>query len=389
MIKSVKNVKEKNCCGCGACYQICPQKSIKMQENVRGFLIPIVDENTCINCGLCIKVCPELNQPNMHEVIAAYAAITKDLDRLKTSTSGGIFSVLASSVLSKGGAVYGCAWNQNLYAHHKKIERIENMSDIQKSKYVQSDTVDTFLEVKNDLRQGRMVLYSGTACQIAGLRKFLNREENGLVTVEIACHGVPSPGLFRKYIDWKSDEANCKVIGIQFRNKEKHKKGEHYMFCLKYENGKEKYALSNEDPYYGSFLEGRTLRETCYKCKYKQNRRVGDLLLADYWGIEKEHKSFPAKYGASAVVITSEKGQNLFEISKGQMIAEKSTFEQITLHNKSIICSSKCNTEKKIRTIEMNADTFFGMLKPTFNIKKRVRNMIPEEIKCFLKRIYI
>lgn len=387
MMKSVKNVKENQCCGCGACYQICPKHSIRMEENERGFLVPIIDETTCISCGACVKVCPENENPSTNQVQEAYVAISKEKRILNESTSGGVFGVIAGYILSNGGYVYGCAWNDELCAQHIEIRDLEELEKIQKSKYVQSNTKETFIKVQQELKQGRIVLYSGTACQIAGLRKFLNGKEKNLITVEVACHGVPSPGLFQKYVKWKSKSARTKIVNMQFRNKEKHKKGEHYMFRIDFSDGKRKYHLSNEDPYYGSFLEGRTLRQTCYNCKYKQRDRVADILLGDYWGIEKEHPAFPARYGASAVVIVSDKGLHLFEQIKDLLIYEKSSFDKITKHNKSIISCATCSMEKRMKTIDIDEDLLFSELQPKFSIKKRIKNMVPEKLKYSLKRL--
>ena len=387
MFKNLENVTEESCCGCGACYQICPSKSIRMVENERGFLVPMVDETACVKCGACLKVCPENEMPSLNTVKKAYVAVSQDRKLLKTSTSGGVFGAMAKAVISKGGCVYGCAWDDNLYARHKRIESIDGLQQIQKSKYVQSDTNTSFIDVRNDIKQGRKVLYSGTACQIAGLRKFLNGKEDQLITVEVACHGVPSPGLFRKYINWKSKFYSSKIVTIQFRGKEKHKKGEHYKFCVELDDGKKYYCLSNEDPYYGAFLEGRTLRQTCYNCKYKQRNRVADILLGDYWGVEKEHPDFPAQYGASAVVIASQKGQNIFEQIKDGLIYEESEFDKILKHNKSIISYIVCPIEKRLKFIDMDLDQLFVELKPQFSIIKRIKNIVPEKIKYLLKRL--
>lgn len=387
MLNSVKNVEEETCCGCGACYQICSRRCIRMKQNERGFLIPVVDEEACINCGACVKVCPENVQPFMNTVQKAYVAIAKNKKILSMSTSGGIFGVLAENVITAGGIVYGCMWREGIYAQQVRIECIEELQKIQKSKYVQSDTKKTFIEVRKDLKSGKNVLYSGTACQIAGLRKFLNGNEGKLITIEVACHGVPSIGLFQKYICWKEKIEKEQVCEIQFRNKEKHKKGEHYKFCLKYKGGREQYFISDEDPYYGSFLEGKTLRKTCYHCKYKRIERISDILLGDYWGVEKEHPKFPAQNGASAVVIASNKGEQLFKSIEDKLIVEDSTFEKIVKHNKSIISCAVCPEEKRLESINVDDDSLFKILKPNFNIKKRIKNVVPERVKYLLKRL--
>lgn len=387
MINNVSNITEENCCGCGACYQICPKHSIQMTENNRGFLVPTIDERTCVNCGTCIKVCPEKRQPLLNHVIRTYAAIAKNKKILNSSTSGGVFGVISECVLLEGGCVYGCMWDENLCAQHTRIEHVEELEKIQSSKYVQSNTKKTFAEVRDDLKQGRIVLYSGTACQIAGLKNFLNGKEDYLITVEVACHGVPSPGLFRKYINWKSKMVGERVSGIRFRDKEKHKKGEHYKFCLNFVDGKKRYYLSDEDPYYGAFLAGKTLRKTCYHCKYKQTDRIADILLGDFWGIEKEHPNFPAQYGASAVTLTSNKAVELFEKVKDKLVIEVSTFNKITKHNKSIVSCAAYSKEHSLKSIELDEDKLFQKLKPAFSIKKRIKNMVPEKIKYILKRL--
>lgn len=387
MINSVLEITEKSCCGCGSCFQSCPKHCITMQENERGFLLPEVDESLCVNCGLCVRSCPEIEQPKPYSVKKAYAAVARNMPMLKKSTSGGIFGVMSLAVLNQGGVVYGCAWGDNFKAEHIRITAVDDLYLIQQSKYLQSDTANTFVQVKNDLLNNIMVLYSGTACQIAGLRKFLKQEYDNLLTVEVACHGVPSPGLFRKYIDWIEKNTGKKVSDYQFRNKEKHKKGEHYKYCVTFADESKKYGFSKEDAYYGSFLEGRTLRCTCYNCKYKNNERIADIMLSDYWGIEREHKDFPAQNGASAVVLCSDAAIDLFSSIKDSLIFKDSSFEQITKHNHSLVQSSLVDENLRIKTINIDSNDLFTFLKPKFDIKVRVKNLVPEKLKYFMKTL--
>lgn len=387
MNNSVSKITEKNCCGCGSCFQSCPKNCITMQENERGFLLPEVDESLCVNCGSCVRSCPEAEQPKLYPVKKAYAVIAKDMLMLKKSTSGGVFGVLSLAILNQGGAVYGCAWSDNFKAEHIRITSADDLYLIQQSKYLQSDTADTFAQVKSDLLNNIKVLYSGTACQIAGLRKFLNKDYNDLLTVEIACHGVPSLGLFRKYIKWIEKNTGKKVFNYQFRNKEKHKKGEHYKYCVTFADESKKYGFSKEDAYYGSFLAGRTLRETCYDCKYKKSNRVADIMLSDYWGIEREHKDFSAQNGASAVVLCSNAAIDLFISVKDLLIFKETTFEQITKHNHSLIQSLSVDENLKIKTINIDSNDLFTSLKPKFDIKVRIKNLVPEKLKYFMKTL--
>lgn len=378
---------EDSCAGCGACAAICPKQCISMLENERGFFTPIVETAKCINCGMCRKACPELNSTDVRSVKKTYAAVIKDGKMLKRSTSGGMFGCMASLILKNGGIVYGCSWKSDFSAQHIKVDKIEDLYKIQQSKYVQSEVHQCFPDVKASLDDGKCVMFSGTACQIAGLYHYLNKEYSNLITVEVACHGVPSVGLFKKYISWIESKNNEKLISFQFRTKTKHKKGEHYMFCYTLSNGRVKYHYSNEDPYYGSFLEGRTLRDTCYHCKYKGEARIADILLCDFWGIEKEHPKFPAKYGTSAIVLYSEKGIKLFERICPIIIFEESDFNRIASHNKSLVQSAICDKKQRLQDINIDSDILFEELKPSVSIISRVKNILPESIKYFLKRI--
>lgn len=358
-----------------------------MKQDERGFFVPVIDHHLCIQCGLCVKTCPELKSPELYPVLATYAAVVKNLPELKASTSGGVFGVLSEYVLSKHGVVYGCAWDKKLSVHHVRIDRLEELNIIRQSKYIQSRIECSYLTAKEDAEGGMLVLYSGTACQIAGLRKYLGRDYENILTVEIACHGVPSPGLFEKYIFWQESHQRQKIVGFQFRSKDKHKKGEHFMFCMELEKGQKKYGFSQEDPYYGSFLEGRTLRETCYHCKYKKQERVADFLLSDYWGVEKEHPSFPARYGASAVAITTRKAKRIFEAIHDKLTIEDSTFDKMTIHNRSILSTVHCKERDKLHTINSDSETLFKELKPVFSFRRRVKNLVPENLKTIFKRI--
>lgn len=390
IMSSVILKDEKNCYGCGACYQSCPEKSIIMLHNKRGFLIPSVDSEKCIDCGICIEVCPEVKDMELNTVLKAYMAISKDKNILKTSTSGGIFCEIAKYILKREGVVYGCSWDDKIQATHIKIDTIEEIVKLQKSKYVQSDIKETYKETERYLQENKLVLFSGTACQIAGLRAFLTNKMinvRNLYTIEVACHGVGSPGLFKKYIKWLENNELKIVKSFQFRNKNKHKSGEHYKFYVEYLDGSEKYYLADEDPYYGSFLKGSILRETCYICKYKKQRRIADISLSDYWGIERENKKFPAQNGVSAILLNTKNGIFLFEQVKENLYFEESTFDAITKHNKSIIASTKRPKEVLNSFDNESNELFLKDLKQKMTLGKKVKNLIPCNLKYVLKRI--
>ncbi|MDE5753723.1 MAG: Coenzyme F420 hydrogenase/dehydrogenase, beta subunit C-terminal domain [Oscillospiraceae bacterium] len=376
MQNHLHDMDEENCCGCGACLQICPQSCISSAENKRGFAIPVIDAEKCVNCGLCKKVCPWQSILRKNQVIESYIAKAAQESVQKKCTSGGIFNLLAEEILKNGGVVYGCEWTDELLVHHVRVDRVENLPGLLQSKYVQSDTERTFIEVKKDLNANRFVLYSGTACQLAGLKNFVGEHEN-LILVEVACHGVPSPGLFREYIHWIEEKTQKNVVGFQFRNRKKHKKGEHYQLRINYSDGTEEFRYAAFDPYYASFISGQTLRGVCYDCIYKGKDRVGDILLADFWGAEKEHPEFHAENGASAVVILSSKGKEVFE--KINVTCKPSSWEKVTAHNRSLIEGAE--KTDFYQTIDINRFI------PKVTAKTLLKVYMPEKIKYLLKRL--
>ena len=269
--------------------------------------------------------------------------------------------------------------HEDFHIKHIKVTQKDALLSIQKSKYIQSNTADTFKEVQDLLKNNVPVLYSGTGCQIAGLKSYLGKDFDSLYTVEVACHGVPAPGLFIRYIDWLEKKYNTKIGNYTFRNKVKHKKGEHYTFAFEDMTGRKFYKYSNEDPFYAAFLKGKTLRDTCYHCKYKGAGHTGDILLCDFWGIEKAHPDFDAKYGASAVLIYSDKGKHLFkDIPDMAIRKKKSQYETVVACNSSIIKSTDANCKMKY---SLNEGNLVERMIPQKSIKNIVKNHIPEWLK--------
>ena len=390
-MNSISGVDENKCCGCGACIQICPQKCITMVENERGFLIPSVDEKKCISCGMCSKLCPELSDSKMNSVLNAYAAIAKDSNKQMKSTSGGVFSIIAEHILNNKGIVIGVAWDSKNHVSHIIVDNIKKLQSILQSKYIQSDTKNTFKQTREFLNKGKVVLYSGTACQIAGLKKYLIKDYENLITVEVACHGVPSPGLFRKYFYWREKKEKYKITEFRFRHRDKHKTGEHYMCSARLENGKVKYYSIEKDPYYNAFIAGTTLRKTCYKCRYKKEDRIADITLCDFWGIEKEISDFPAQFGASAVLINSVRAQKIFEQILSKLIIYPCKKNDIYKHNKSMLQSCKENCLGMLKNININEEELFKKIMEKMSLKKHVKfyinHILPTNVKYKIRRI--
>ena len=390
-MKNILELDKKSCTGCRMCEQICPVKAIRMVENNEGFIEPVVDNNKCINCGLCSKRCPQLNNilDENSRTIEVYAAKNKNIEEQKTSSSGGIFSVLSNYVLDKNGKVYGCTLDDNLNIKHIGISNKAELNKIKGSKYVQSNTENTFEEVKEDLRNDKFVLYSGTPCQIAGLKAFLGKEYNNLITVDLVCHGVPSPKLFKAYLKWLENKSDSKIKTYEFRNKEKNAWG--LTAKIVFENGKVKYVKAETDPYYKTFLDSKTYREVCYNCKYANENRVGDITLADYWGIEKEHPEFYDENGVSAILINTIKGKEIFEKVRDNIEVEKSTIEKVARKNGNLTHSSKRDVVRDNAYKQVNFLQFEKGMKKNLDFKvkslDKIKSIIPHKIKVKIKKV--
>ena len=231
----IRIVDKKKCCGCGACAQRCPRKCITMHTDKEGFAYPVVDTGQCTNCGLCEKVCPVINQQPEQQPIATYAAINSNNMVREHSSSGGIFTLLAEEAINNGGVVFGAAFNKKWEVEHIFVDNANDLKRLRGSKYMQSDIGNSYAMAEKFLKEGKEVLFSGTPCQVAGLKRFLRKEYKNLKTVDFVCHGTPSPLVWRKYLNEVCHANNISVItDIQFRNKAEGWKN--YSFQIKYTN---------------------------------------------------------------------------------------------------------------------------------------------------------
>lgn len=340
---------EKNeCTGCFACYNKCMKKAINMKEDVYGNIYPEIDQNICIECGSCKKSCPQLEKyykfkyPN--EVFCMYAK--KNEIRCK-STSGGIATLIGKKIIENGGVVYGAS---NLFncSNFKftRIDKIEELYKIQGSKYVHCWIEDAYEKAKNDLINGRKVLFTGTPCQIAGLKSFLKMDYDNLITVDIICHGVASQKLL--FEDLKQYNINRKDYSIITFRDEKGYNLKLYKNSNDYKNGKYFFSkLANRDFYYKNFLRGNIFRENCYDCKYARKERISDITLGDFWGLNNKSKLFENKEkGISAVIIMTLKGKNIINSIKDECIFEKRLYDEVFKSNKQLnapMCKNKRN----------------------------------------------
>ena len=339
------DIRDKSqCCGCEACVQRCPKQCISLVEDAEGFLYPKVDTSACVDCGLCEKVCLVINQSVEREPQAVFAAINPEENTRQSSSSGGIFSALADVVLSQGGVVFGVCWSADWQLIFDYAETQEDLFRFRGSKYLQAHVGDAYVKAEQFLKLGRQVLFTGTACQIAGLKKYLRRDYDNLLAVDVICHGAPSPGVFRSYLSEEIAQvadrqqkntvslsskiyiaernvlntAGWRIEDIQFRDKRLGWKK--YSFTLRLaeataegdENTVSLSYLLNENIFMRGFLRDFYLRPSCYSCPAKSGKSGSDITLGDFWGINQLKPEIDDDRGVSAVMVNSAQGASWY-----------------------------------------------------------------------------
>ncbi len=318
-----------NCCGCQACANICPKGCISMRVDEEGFLYPQVDAKNCINCGLCEKVCPILHKPQTFPVLDTYAAKHTDQTVKLKSSSGGMFSALAEIILKEGGVVFGAAFDKDWNVVHSYVEKLEDLDKLRRSKYVQSNIGKTYQQAKQFLEQGRTVLFTGTPCQIAGLRNYLGKEYSNLLAADIICHAVPSPAVWQKFLHENLDVEKIKAINFREKNigwstfylsfltphgLNAHGNTKTLLERVHFKLRAAAAAIVYRNTFLNAFLKELINRPSCHTCHFKGlNARLADFTLGDLWGqwpgiITQQDK----KYGMSALLVNTSKGQAYF-----------------------------------------------------------------------------
>lgn len=302
------------CTGCTACASACPKHAISMQRDEWGFLYPQVDGDSCLHCGLCQKVCPAQNKPGQRNILEEERfriAWHREEEVRAKSSSGGAFSALASAVLRRGGHVCGAAFREDYHAvHHLIIHREEELPQLRSSKYIQSDMGQTYAEVKALLTEGEEVLFAGTPCQVAGLRLFLRKEYPNLITLDIVCHGVPSPRIYHDYASWLEASQGGQLTGYTFRDKRW--SWTRFNMRADFSNGSAYFGKWETDLFYRGFIQDLYLRDCCYECPFSRHERYSDITLSDFWGVFQEpRKEWADEKGISMCMTHTEKGEQL------------------------------------------------------------------------------
>lgn len=340
------NITDKSqCCGCSACAQRCPKQCISIQSDGEGFLYPRVDTTVCIDCGLCEKVCPVINQNDEREPLAVYAAKNTDENVRMHSSSGGLFSLLAERTIEQGGVVFGARWDADWNVRHDCVERKEDISKFRSSKYLQSIIGDCYVKTENFLNQGRKVMFTGTPCQIAGLKHFLRKDYENLLAVEVICHSVPSPGVWQQYLSEKLQNMGLRKSDIQqisFRDKSTGWKT--YSFVIKGKNGNEYRELSSKNTFMRGFLADLYTRPSCHVCPAKQLKSGSDITLGDFWGIGSLMPELDDDKGVSAVIANTERGKKALHDLDLQHHALP--YEELTTCNPALVRSTGMSKDR-------------------------------------------
>lgn len=374
------NVSEKSkCSGCYACAEICPKKCIDMISDAEGFWYPKVNETQCIHCGACEKVCPITTSHSLagNGCAATYAAMhKKDSVRLKSS-SGGIFSALATHVLEQGGVVFGAGFDENFNVVHKYVENMDELEALRGSKYVQSRIGNAYRQAEDFLKAGRLVLFSGTPCQIGGLLSYVKKPYENLITQDLICHGVPSPMVWQKYIEYRKAEANgAKPRKIAFRAKDEGWK--RFSVSFLFENDTQYRETMDKDPMIRVFLKNLCLRPSCYDCHFKAKARKSDITLADFWGVKNVLPEMDDDKGTSLVMIHSQKGGELFERISDSLQFVEADIDEAICYNSSMIKSVKKPKKRELFLKEITKENFLLCQKRYCRetVVKKIRRMV-------------
>lgn len=313
--------KKENCCGCTACKNICPKNAINMIPDREGFLYPVIKQKLCIDCGLCRRVCPFLNGVFAEDKLTdrlIFAVKHKNMEVRKTSSSGGVYTAISDYILKQSGIVYGVKFDDKFEAIHSRATTAEERDKFKGSKFIQSELKDIFKQIKHDLEEGKSVLFTGTGCQVAGLRLYLSKSGTNtekLITNDIICHGVPSPLIWKTYLNFIQSESRLKEYS--FRYKEKGWRG--YNIRAEFENGKVELNTPEIKTFAKLFEYNLVLRPSCYKCPFTNLNRPSDIMMGDFWGIEKSMPELDDNKGVSLLLVSTDKGKLVLDGIEGEI----------------------------------------------------------------------
>lgn len=338
-------IEKNKCTGCAACHDICPVNAIIMKPDAEGFLYPYIDEAHCISCCACERVCPvdKYNDSKINDA-EAFAAKSRKKNTQMSSASGGIFPEIAKAVLDENGIVWGVAFDQNYQVYHTCIYSSDNLEMLCRSKYVQSNTIDVYKTIREQLRNGQKILFTGTPCQVSGLSRFVGEKLSAnLYLVDIICHGVPSPKVWNEYIRelcvYNQETVN-NISSIAFKYKDDVRKWNHPGFRVTWNSGREFVDFSNNTWYENGYLGNLFVRPSCHSCSFKDLRSPSDLTIGDFWGCSDVLPDIFDENGVSVVLSKTEKGNQLITKIKNRIEYMPISSDIAVKHNARIIKSA-------------------------------------------------
>lgn len=389
-------VEYKDCCGCGACHEVCPKNAISMVTDEYGYVYAKIDSTICIDCGKCKGVCPALkNDCEVEFEKKAYAATSLD-ESTKKSASGGMFALFAKKILADGGVVFGTEMNESFDVQVIGIESEEELPKLQGSKYVQSNMLPAFKQIKETLKT-RKVLFCGTPCQVSALKNYIGKDRENLILVDLVCHGVPNNQMFKDEIDLLQKKYKGNLSGYSFRDKDY---GHNVIGNLRFKGKETKRPLySFSSTYYTAFLQNDTLRENCFDCKYANVNRPGDITICDYWGVQNEEPNFYKEccdkniVGISGVIVNTRKGEEFFGENTDNLLYKESTIEKIQNSNGCIVHPSpKGKDSDLVKTIYKGngwkeVSRFYNKKYRKKRIARKIYNICPGFVKKLAKKL--
>ena len=388
-------VEYKDCCGCGVCHEVCPKNAISMVTDECGYIYAKIDSTLCIDCGKCKGVCPALkNDCEVEFGKKAYVATSLD-ESTKKSASGGMFALFAKKILAEGGVVFGTEMNESFDVQVIGIESEEDLPKLQGSKYVQSNMLPAFKQIKEALKT-RKVLFCGTPCQVSALKNYIGKDNENLILVDLVCHGVPNNQMFKDDIAILQKKHKNNVVKFSFRDK---KYGQTSVGSIELKNGSAKKLASYNSLYYSLFYEKAIFRESCYDCQYKNIDRTGDITICDYWGVENEEADFYKEccdkniVGISGVIINTQKGEEFFGENAEKLLYKESTVEKLQKGNPNLVHPSpKGKDSDLVKTIYKEngwegVSRFYNKKYRKKRLVRKIYNICPGFVKKLAKKV--
>lgn len=374
---------KKDCCGCSACVSVCPQNCISLIADAEQFLYPEVDLSKCVNCGLCVNVCPTYSSKEFDlNSAVSYAAINKNENIREGSSSGGVLYEIAKYIIENGGVVYGAAFTENWKVKHIRIDSVEDLHLIQKSKYLQSEIEDSFRQIKEDLKKGIKVLLSGTPCQVAGLTNLPFAKNENLICLDVACHAVPSPIAWNAYLKSAGIDFD-KISYLDFRDK--NYPWHNYTLTIKSKEGKTISESCDKNPFMLGFIYNLYDRPSCHNCPAKGLTSGSDIMLADFWGIEKMLPDMDDNKGTSLVIVKSERGSQILDAIFEKFRLEKVSNEAFIGRPTTFLKSSAPHYKRDYFFKNVDRKEFDGFVKGCLKHNASLKNRIIRRIKMLVK----